>query len=137
MAEKVRRMGYYYIEVKDQPGEALRALNRLRAGGVNLLNFTAFPIAEGRSQIDFVPEDESAFVKASGAAGLALSPRKECFFLRGADRVGAVADVLQKLADAGINAHAANASCGQGGGYGMILWVRATDVEAAGRALGV
>jgi hypothetical protein len=137
MSDTVRRVGYFYVQVDDKPGEATRILTRLKEAGVNLLNFTAFPVAGGRSQLDFIPEDGAAFIKTARAAGLDPSPRKECFLVRGADRAGAVVDLLGKLAAAGINVHAANATCGTGGGYGMVLWVKPEHMAPAAKALGV
>ena len=135
MADTIQRADYYYVQVNDQPGEAFRILSRFKEARVNLLNFTAFPAGGGHAQIDFVPENGPAFVKAAQDAGLSLSAKKRCFFVRGSDRVGAVADILKKLGDAKINAYAANAS-GGGGGFGMIVWVKPEHFDAAARALG-
>jgi hypothetical protein len=41
------------------------------------------------------------------------------------------------LADAKVNVTAYNATCAPGGGFGMILWVKPQDLEAAAKALGV
>ncbi len=136
MTDTIRRIDYYYVRVKDQPGEGFRALSALKEAGVNLLNLTAFPAEGGTTQIDFVPENSEAFVKAARTAGLAVSPKKQCFFIQGKDRVGALADIFKKLADAKVNGHAANASCGTGG-FGMVLWVKQEQMAAAAKALGI
>ncbi len=137
MADKIRRVEYYYVQVPDRPGEGLRVLGKLKESGVNLLSFTAFPIEGGRAQIDLVPDKGEALTKAAKAAGLALSPKKQAFFIQGKDRVGAVADTFKRLADANVNVHAANAACAADGGFGFILWVKPQQVEAAAKALGV
>ena len=126
MADRIRRVDYYYALVPDQPGEGFRVLSKLKEAGVNLLSFTAFPAEKGKTQVDFVSEDGALLAKAAKAAGLTLSPKKQAFFIQGNDRPGAV-----------VNVHATNASCGANGGYGMILWVKPQQVEAAGKALGV
>ena len=136
MADTIKRADYYYIQIKDQPGEGFRILGKLKEAGVNLINFTAFPIEGGQSQIDFVPENGEAFLKAAKAAGLTVSAKKRCFFIQGKDHVGAVAEIARKLGEAKINAHAANASCA-GGSYGMILWVKPQQYDAAAKALGL
>ncbi len=92
MADKIRRVEYYYVQVPDRPGEGLRVLGKLKESGVNLLSFTAFPIAGGRAPIDLVPDKGAALTKAAKAAGLALSPKKQAFFIQGKDRIGAVAE---------------------------------------------
>lgn len=134
MADNVRRVEYRYVEVADKPGEGARVLGALRDQGVSLLSMTAFPKAAGNSQIDLVA-GKGDLEKAAAKAGLKLSAKKQAFFVTGADRPGAVADVFKRLADAKINVTAANAACGQSG-FGMILWVEPSDVEAAAKALG-
>jgi len=114
----------------------VRVLSALKEAGVNLLNFTAFPGAGGKAQIDVVAEDAGALAAAAKKAGLTLSARKQAFFIQGANRAGAAAEVLRKLADARVNIRAANGSSGQGG-FGMIVWVAPSDYAAAAKALGV
>ena len=135
MADKIRRVDYCYVAVPDRPGEAARVLTALREQGVSLLSMTAFPRSAGNAQIDLVA-GKGDLEKAAAKAGLTLSPRKHAFFITGADRPGAVADIFRKLAEAKINVTAANAACGQTG-FGMILWVKLADVDAAAKALGI
>ena len=48
MADQVRRVDYFYVEVPDKPGEGARVLSALKEAGINLLNFTAFPGSGGK-----------------------------------------------------------------------------------------
>ena len=102
MAETVRKVEYYYVTVPNRPGEGARVLDALRDAGVNLVAFHAFP-AGRRAQLDFVPEDPRALKAAARKAKLPLSPRKTAFLIEGDDRPGAVADLLDKLAAAGVS----------------------------------
>lgn len=136
MADKARRVPYWYFEVPDQPGEGVKLFEKLRDQKVNLLHFTAFPVGGGKSQVDVVPDDQAAFAEAVKRAGLRPVGPKDAFLVQGGDRPGAVADVLRRLAGAKVNVVAANASAAQGGVFGMIIWVAAGDVAAAARALG-
>jgi hypothetical protein len=133
MADKTRRVNYFHVEVPDRPAEAARVLAALQDQGVSLLSMTAFPRGTGNAQIDLVA-GAGDLEKAAAKAGLKLSAKKQAFFITGADRPGAVASILKKLADVKINVTAANAACGQTG-FGMILWVKPADVEAAAKAL--
>src|SRR3989304_5960525 len=117
MADVIRKVVYYKTEVPDKPGEGARILGALKAGGVNLLAFSGFPSGR-RAQLDFIPANSGEFVKAARKAGLKLSTRKSGFLIQGEDRVGAVADVLGKLAAAGINVTAIDAVCAGAGRYG-------------------
>jgi prephenate dehydratase len=137
MAEKIRRVQYFYLEVEDRPGEGARVLGKLKDGGVNLLSFTAFPTASGKAQLTVVPERPDAFLATAKSAGLTHGARKECFLVQGEDRVGAVYDVLKRLAESKINCVASNGGSAPGGGYSLVVFVRPGDLAAAARALGV
>ena len=135
MADEVRGLDYYYVTVPNVPGEGQRILSALKESGVNLLAVLGFPEG-GQSQLDLVPEDPEALKRAAEQAGVTLSEPKRAFLVQGDDRVGAVADTLQKLAQANINVTAAAATGAGSGRYGMILWVSAADVERAASLLG-
>jgi len=134
MADSIRKVGYFAMDVADKPGEAVRVLQALSKGGVNLLVFSGFPCGR-RAQLDLVPEDVALFRKALTRAKLKVRPKKTGFLVQGKDRRGAVAEVLQKLADAKINVTAVDAVSAGGGRYGAILWVKPKDVNKATRAL--
>ena len=136
MAETIRVVDYYYVETPDQPGEAARVLNQLKEAGVNLLAFTGFPKGR-RAQLDFVPADAAAFKAVAKKARWKLTGPKKAFVIEGDDRVGALAEMVQKLADAKINITATDAVCAGAGRYGAILWVKPRDVKRAARALGI
>jgi len=134
MAEKIRKVGYYYTMVPNRAGSAAKILGALRAAGVNLLAFSGFPSGRG-AQLDFVPEDNGAFLRAARRAGVKLSKRKTGFLVEGGDRVGACAAVLGKLAKAKINVTAIDAVSAGRGRFGAILWVKPKHVGRAARAL--
>ena len=136
MTDTITRVDYFYIETPDKPGEAARALSTLKDAGISLLAFTGFPKGR-RSQLDFIPVDPAAFVKVAKKAGWKLSAKKSGFLIQGEDRIGAVADVLSKLADAKINVTAIDAVCAGAGRYGAILWVKPPDLKRAAKALGI
>src|SRR5215218_4899797 len=136
MADMVRGVEYYYLTIRDAPGEGQRILSALKDNGVNLLAFLGFPLAGGQSQIDLVPEDPHALREAAGQAGVTLSEATRALLIQGDDRVGAVADTVDKLAAANINLIAAAAAGAGSGGYGRSLWVAAGDYERAAEALG-
>lgn len=135
MAETIQRVQYYYTEVSDKPGEGARLLNLLKEEGVNLLAFTGFPKGR-RAQIDFVPADQAAFKAAAKKAKIKLVGPKTGFLIQGDDRVGAIADIMTKLAEAKINVTAVDAAAAGLGRYGAILWVKSRDVSKAAKVLG-
>lgn len=123
------------METGNKPGEAARILGALKGEGVNLLAFSGFPRGR-RAQLDFIAEDSDAFKKAAKKGGLAISAKKSGFLIQGADRVGAIADIVSRLGNAKINITAIDALCAGEGRYGAILWVKSSDVAKAAKALG-
>lgn len=136
MADVVRRVEYQYVVVPDRPGEGLRVLAALQRAGVNLLAYLGFPVEGGRAQLDLVAENPDALRRVAAQEGWQLSAPKQAFLVQGDDRVGAAAEHIRKLSEAGINITAAAAAAAGAGRYGMILWVKAEDYERAAQILG-
>ena len=136
MADKIRRVSYYYAMVPNRPGRGAKILGALRTAKVNLLVFSGFPGPGGKAQLDFVPESGPAFLRALRGLGVKVSSKKTGFLIDGTDRIGACANVIEKLAKAKINVVAMDAMAVAGGRYGAILWVKAKDVNRAAKILG-
>lgn len=134
MSDRVRKLDYYYTTVGHRAGQGGKVLGELRDAGVNLLAVHAFPQGN-RAQIDFFPENARKLERAAKGAGIRLSPRRTAFFIEGRDRIGAVAETLEKLGREGINVTALDAMA-VGGRYGSLLWVRRDKVNRAARVLG-
>lgn len=136
MADNVRSVDYFYVTVPDAAGEGNRVLTALNDAGVNLRACLGFPVGNGQSQLDLVPEDTQALRRVVESAGLTLSEAKRAFLVQGDDRIGAVADTMAKLAEADVNVTAVAAASAGSGKYGMILWVAPEDHDRAATALG-
>jgi len=135
MADIIQRVQYFYIEVSDKPGEGARLLSLLKEAGVSLLAFSGFPKGR-RAQVDFIPADPAAFRAFARKAKLKLTGPKTGFLIQGEDRVGALVDIMSKLAEAKINVTACDAVAAGAGQYGAILWVKPGDVQKTARVLG-
>ena len=136
MKDQVLCVDYFVIQVEDKPGTGAEMGKKLAKEGVNLLATLAFPTSPGKTQVDLVPENPDAFMKAARKLGLTATGPKTAFLIHGTDKAGALAELLDRLAQKNINVRA---TCGVGAGgsrYGAILWVAPADVEAATRALG-
>jgi prephenate dehydratase len=135
MLDTIRKLDYFVVQVPDKPGEGARILQGLRDQGVNLIAFTGFPSGR-KAQVDLVPEDSAALKAAAKKLRLAVGARKTCFVIQGDDRVGALTETLQKLADAKINMTAMDAVTAGMGRYGAIFWVKPRDVARTAKLLG-
>jgi hypothetical protein len=130
----IRKASYYSMKLPQRPGAGAQLLAALKAAKVNLLAFTGFPAAGG-AQVDFIPQDNAKFVQAARKAKLKLSARKTVFLAQGGDKVGALTQVLGRLAKAKINLVSLQAVTAGKRRYGAMFWVKAKDVGRASRAL--
>ena len=134
MASNARIADYFYIEVPERAGEGARVFGQLRDAGVNLLAVSGFPSGR-RAQIDLVPENPAAFRAAAKQAGWKTKGPKRVFLIEGEDRMGVMAEVMERLAAARINVIASQAVGAGAGRFGAILWVAPRDVKRAAKAL--
>jgi hypothetical protein len=134
MADTVRIVEYFYVLAPNKAGEGARALTTLKDAGVNLLAFSGFPQGR-RAQMDFIPADPAAFKQAAKKAKWKVVGSKRGFLVQGDDRVGAVADLLERLGSANINVTAIDA-VSVTERYGAIFWVAPKDVKRAAALLG-
>ncbi len=135
MLESVRNVEYYYTVVADRPGEARKLLEFLSERTVNLLALTAFPVGDGRSQIDLIPEDPASLKAAAEDARIPLVGPRKAFLLQGEDRIGALYDYHLKLSNAGINIYACNGVVDGTGRFGYVIWVDPASFDEAAKVL--
>jgi hypothetical protein len=135
MADIVRKVAYFALDIPNKPGEGARVLKALADGGVNLLAFSGFP-RNRKAQLDIIPEDVAVFKNAVKTAKIKTRPQKFGFLIQGDDRKGAVADLLKTLAEKKINVTAIDSVSAGAGSYAAILWVGTKDVGKAAKALG-
>ncbi len=137
MKEKVVKVDHYSAAIANKAGEGARVLGVLKDSGVNFIALWAYPSVGGKAQLEMIPGNGAALVKAAKKAGLAMGKKQIAFFVNGEDRPGAVAESLGKLAAAKINVGAVQALCGGAGRYGAIIFLPQKDVRKAAKALGV
>ena len=136
MPDQVQQVDYFYVTVPDKPGEAARVLKVLRDAGVRLRGFSGFPHGARKAQLDLIPVDSAALVKAARRGRIALSKKKSGFLIQGDDRPGALAEMTERLAQAGINVTSIQAFSDGAGRYGGMLWVAPAHLRKAAKALG-
>jgi len=137
MSTEVKSVSYFYATVSDKPGEGRKLLEFLSANSVSLSGFTAFPVEDGKTQLDFFPDDPGQLLIAAQEAGMKLTGPKKAFMIQGDDQIGALIEFHLRLADAGINVHAGNGVTDGAGRYGFVLWVDKKDYGKAAQILGV
>jgi hypothetical protein len=137
MAATIRGVDYFYMTVKDRPGEAYRLLSRLAAAEVNLMAFSATPIGPEVTQLMLFPERSEPLARFAEAAGLLLTGPDRAFLIQGDDHLGALVDIHRKLLDAQINVYASSGVTDGKGGYGYVIYVKRDAYESAASILGI
>ncbi len=130
---KVVKLRSFQLAIADKAGEMGRILASLRAAGVALVSTWGFSTWGGQGEVFVVPEDAAAFLGAAAKAGLSAK-ETVCFHVTGENRIGAVAELLEKIGAAGVNLAGADAVA-VGDQFGMVLWSHEPD--ALGAALGI
>lgn len=134
--DELRKLDYFSMEVANKAGEGAACLQALKNAGVNLLAFTGFPSGR-KAQVDFIPEDAAQLKAVAKKNKWKLSARKTVFLVQGEDRLGAIHDVIGKLAESKVSITALDAMSAGSGRYGAMFWVKPKDVAKASRILGL
>ena len=135
--QRIELIEYYYTVVPNRVGEGAKVFNVLKVQHVNLLAFNGFPLSAQRTQLDLVPSSGAALIAAAKKAGIKLVGPKVAFLISEWEHLGAVADILGKLAQAGVNVTAMQAIETGDWRYGAILWVKPSNISKAAQALGI
>lgn len=133
--DTIRKADYFSMEIPNKTGEGARVLGALRDAGVNLLAFTGFP-AGRRAQLDFIPAETASFRAAARKLHMKVGSRKSVFLVEGDDRVGAIAELCDRIAATGVNLTAMDAVSAGNGHYAAMFWVDPRDVRKTAKALG-
>jgi hypothetical protein len=134
---RIERVEYYYTVVPNRVGAGAKVFNELKAQDVSLIAFNGFPLSAQRSQLDLVPSSGAALVAAAKKAGIELVGPKVAFLVSEWEHLGAVADILSKFEQAGVNVTAMQAIATGDWRYGAIIWVKPGDIDKAAQALGI
>ena len=137
MANKIRRVDYFYCSVQDNPGEAYKILSQLAEIGVNLLAFTAVPTGLLHTQFTLFPEDSSKLQSEAQKASLKLEGPNPAILIQGDDQLGALTEVHEKLYRSNINITASTGVTDGKGSFGYVIYIRPEQFESAAQTLGI
>jgi hypothetical protein len=137
MAHTIRRVDYYYANIRDELGAAYRVLAQLAELGVNLLAFTAVPSGPALAQVALFPEDPNKLAAEAKAAQLELDGPYHALLVQGDDELGAFASVHERLFQAGVDVYASSGVTDGRGSFGYVVYVREDQFQHAAEALGL
>lgn len=135
MADEIRRVQHYTIDVENTIGAGAHVFGLLRDGDVNLVAAWGYVTSGGKGRLELIPDDADGFVAAAKAAGLTIVGPTTAFFVTGEDRRGALAGITDRFAHAGVNIIAAQAVSDGRGRFGAVIFVEAADLQKAATAL--
>jgi hypothetical protein len=131
----VAKLEYYSVVVRNKPGKGAHVLSSFKEAGVNFVGIWGYPAGKRKSRIDLVPEDAAAFQKAAKQLKIEIGKKQTAFHITGEDHPGAVAQVLDKLAEKGINVFAVQALCAGNRRFGAFVQVDQDEVKKATKIL--
>ena len=130
----VKRIAVHCVEIEDKPGSLQNLLAKAASANVDFLGFVALSAGGGRGCVCLSAKDPQTLEACAREAGIEATVAAG-FIVSDADKVGAAAETLKGLAEAGING-VAGAAIVSDGQYQMLIVVDAADGDAAERALG-
>lgn len=132
---RIQRVDYFHTTVGDEPGSAYQLLSWLSEMGINLLAFTGVPFGPLSTQLTIFPEDTKRMQTEAKKAQMQLDGPHPALLVQGDDKLGALAEIHEKLYDAQVHVSASSGVADGQGGYGYIIYVRPEEVERAAAAL--
>lgn len=135
MADEITPVVYYVGTIPNKVGEGARLLNALKDAGVNLAGFFGYPKARAAEIILVVGEKAPALGPIAKKAGVTLGKKQKGLLVSGEDRPGALAEVMGKLAAAGINVASVHGVSGGACCYGAVITVDPAAVKKAAKVL--
>ena len=137
MALDIKKVEYFNTTVEGHAEEGSKLLSLFAGVGVNLLAFKAVSLEAIRTRFTLFPDDGSKMTDGATKAGLKLDGPYHDLLIQGDDESGALADIYEKLSQAGIDVQESSGIADINGSYGVILYLRQADCDKAMAALEV
>jgi hypothetical protein len=136
VALSVRTVTYFYTRFESAPSKAYRLLARLADEDVNLLAFSAVPYGQNQVELTIFPDKTENFLDVAKQMSLDLTGPQHAVLINGDDHLGALAEVLKTLLDAGVDIYASTGVTDGHGGYGYVIYFKEGDYARAAKILG-
>ena len=127
----VIQVEYYNVTVEDQITSASKLLSTIADTGVDFHAFKAIPVKSNRTQVTLFAKDSSKLTDGAKKSGLELDGPYFALLIKGDEKSGALANIYNKLSQAGIQVGEACGIANINAGYGVILYLKQADCRRA------
>ncbi len=131
MALEIIQVEYYSTVVEDQIANASKLITEIVGAGVDFHAFKSVPAGQGQMKFSFFAKDSSKLTEGAEKSGLNLEGPHSALFIKGDEKSGELAQVYEKLSQAGIQVEEAFGIADINAGYGIILCINHEDCSEA------
>lgn len=131
MALDILQLEYYNITVEGQIASAAELLSTIVGAGVDFHAFKAIPVESKKTQFTLFAKDSSKMTEGAKKSGLELEGPYSAILIKGDEKAGALAEIYQKLSQAGIQVDEACGIADINAGYGVLLYLKQEDCDRA------
>ena len=131
---QVKKIQTLKVKLKPEPGSWSTVFSAFKGAGVNVVASWAYEMGPGDAEGIVYPSDLNKAKAALTKLGLSATPMT-AVYAEDTDKVGIYADLLAKIAAAGVNLAATDAF-GVGGRFATVFFADEKDVPALCKALG-
>lgn len=131
----INRATYFKIAADHKPGKLASITATLMEENVSMHGLWGHGLSKTEAQVIAIPHDKKKFKSVAEKAEWVLH-EGVCFHIEGQDKTGALVDLLQKIAEEGINLMALD-SISMDGHFGCYIWAEDEDSETLAQLLGL